>query len=325
MSSNVYPLSLSECADRILAVDSATVVTHIRPDGDTVGTSVALCMLLSALGKEAELLPADPIPKRLEFLTSGVKLAESVNNETVITCDVASPAQLGGLFDALPKIDFSIDHHKVSTPFAPHYTIGDMSSAGEVLFKIIEELVSRGAVALTPEIAYPLYAAMSSDTGGFMFSSANADTYRAAAALMETGIDYADINHKLFYSKSADQVKAEGFVAEGLVSVGNIAYAVITLSDRERLGLGSDAFETAIDVVRSLIGVEIAFTLKELEPGKYRVSLRSTGADVAAVAAEFSGGGHIRAAGCTVTADSPGEAVGKILDAIKKHANGEEK
>lgn len=318
--SNVYPLSLSECADRILAVESATVITHIRPDGDTVGTSVALCRLFSALGKSAELLPADPIPKRLEFLTSGVKITDSVNSKTVITCDVASPAQLGKLFDSLPSVDLSIDHHKVSTPFAPHFTVGDISSAGEVLFRIIEVLVSRGAVELTPEIAYPLYAAMSSDTGGFMFSSANADTYRAAAALMETGINYADINHKLFHSKSADQVKAEGFVAERLVSVGNIAYAVITLGDREHLGLGSDAFETAIDVVRSLIGVEIAFTLKELEIGKYRVSLRSTGADVAAVAAEFSGGGHIRAAGCTVTADSPDEAARKLLDAIKKKA-----
>ena len=318
MSSKVYPISVAECADRLLAAERIAVVTHIRPDGDTVGSCSALCLALTAMGKDAVMIPADKIPARLEFLTEGVKLSDSAEGRFVVTCDVASPAQLGAMYEGLPSIDLSIDHHSVSEPFAPHLTVGDLSSAGEVVYRVLSELVSRGALTLTREIAAPLYAAISSDTGGFMFSSASPETYRTAAALMECGINYPMINHRLFYSKSEKQIKAEGFVAEKMLSDGNISYAAITLADRARLGLGSEDFETAIDVVRARVGTEISFVLKELETGKYRVSLRSTGFNVAEIAKEFAGGGHIRAAGCTVLADSPESAASTIINAIKK-------
>ncbi len=318
MSSNVTQLSLAECADALLAVGSAAVVTHIRPDADTVGTAIALCKLLTMLGKDAVLLPSDKIPDRLAFLTDGVRLVSSPEERAVIACDVASPAQLGELYEILPEVYLTIDHHAVNTPFSKHYTVPTASSAAEVLFDVICELSARGSATLTEEIAYPLYAAISSDTGGFVFSSASPATYRAAAALIETGIDFADINHRLFQSKSRDQLRAEGFVAETAVSAGNIAYAVITAADRKRLGIGKEHFETAIDIVRSLAGTEIAFTLKELDEGKYRASLRSTGFNVAEVAAKFSGGGHVRAAGCTVIAPSPTAAAEMILNAINE-------
>ena len=321
MSSNVFPISVAECADRLLAVSSAAVVTHIRPDGDTVGTSVALCKALEAMGKDAVLIPADPVPERLAFLTAGVKIADTPSNRTVITCDVASPAQLGAMYEKLVNIDLSIDHHSVSAPFAPHLTIGDSSSAAEVLYLVIRELEARGALKMSADIAYPLYAAISSDTGGFMYSSATPDTYRAAAELMECGIDYSDINHRLFNSKSEKQIKAEGFVAEKMICDGNLSYVIITLADRARLGIESEYLDTAIDVVRARLGTEIAFTLKELEAGKYRVSLRSTGYNVAEIAGMFSGGGHVRAAGCTVSADSPEAAVNMLKDAIKSKGN----
>ena len=318
MSNNIHALTVEEFADKLLELNSVAVATHIRPDGDTVGTSVAMCRILEGLGKDAVLLPADNIPERLRFLSEGVRIADSADGRSVVTCDVASPAQLGELFDKLPEIALSLDHHAVSKPFAPNLTIGDCSSAGEVLFDVLESLIRRDRLSLTPEIAYPLYAAISSDTGGFRYSSASPKTYRVAAALMECGIDYADINHRLFNSKSENQIKAEGFVAANMQTDGNLSYAVITASDRERLGISSEHFETAIDVVRSRLGTEIAFVLKELEVGKYRVSLRSTGFNVASVAESFSGGGHVRAAGCTVTADTPIIAIDMIKDAIKQ-------
>ena len=318
MSSNIRALTVKEFADRLTELDSVAVATHIRPDGDTVGTSVAMCRILEALGKDAVLLPADDIPERLRFLTDGVKIADSADGRSVVTCDVASPSQLGELYERLPEIALSLDHHAVSKPFAPNLTIGDLSSAGEVLYLVLCELIANGKAALTPEIAYPLYAAISSDTGGFMYSSATPDTYRAAAALMECGIDYADINHRLFNSKSENQIKAEGFVAANMQTDGNLSYAVITASDRERLGITPEHFETAIDVVRARLGTEIAFVLKELDGGKYRVSLRSTGFNVAEIAEKFSGGGHVRAAGCTVMAEAPEIAIDMIKDAIKQ-------
>ena len=305
MSSNIRALTVKEFADRLIELESVAVATHIRPDADTVGTSVAMCKILEALGKDAVLLPSDNIPERLRFLTEGVRTVDSAEGRSVVTCDVASPSQLGALFEKLPEISLSLDHHAVSKPFAPHLTIGDLSSAGEVLYDVLAVLTERGRLTVTPEIAYPLYAAISSDTGGFMYSSASPKTYRTAARLMECGIDYADINHRLFNSKSEKQIKAEGFVAANMQTDGNLSYAVITVSDRDRLGLSSEHFETAIDVVRARLGTEIAFVLKELECGKYRVSLRSTGFNVASVAEKFSGGGHVRAAGCTVMADTP--------------------
>lgn len=317
MKTNVRAISLSECVDMLLAVDSVAVATHIRPDGDTVGGSVALCKILTALGKDVRLLLADDLPDRLAFLTEGVALAEGVEGRHVITCDVASPAQLGELYDRVGEVYMSVDHHRVSTPFAPHYTLPDLSSAGEVVLGIASELCRRGLLTLTKDIAYPLYAAISSDTGGFVFSSATAPTYRAAATLIETGIDFSDINHRLFHSKSREQIRAEGLVASRLVSDGNIAYAIISRRDREGLSLKSEHFDTAIDVVRSLIGVEISFTVKELDDGGYRVSLRSNGFDVARVAASFGGGGHVRASGCTVIAETPEEAAALVLGAIK--------
>ena len=318
MSSKVYALSVEEFADRLDELSSVAVATHIRPDGDTVGTSVAMCRILEALGKDAVLLPADNVPERLRFLTEGVRITDSADGRAVVTCDVASPAQLGCLFDKLPEVALSLDHHAVSNPFAPNLTIDDCSSAGEVLYDVLDSLIRRGRLSLTPEIAYPLYAAISSDTGGFKYSSATPKTYRVAATLMECGIDYADINHRLFNSKSENQIKAEGFVAANMQTDGNLSYAVITASDRERLDLSSEDFETAIDVVRERLGTEIAFVLKELECGKYRVSLRSTGFDVASVAESFSGGGHVRAAGCSVSADAPEAAIAMIKDAIKQ-------
>ena len=318
MSDKVYSLSVGEFADRLTELDSVAVATHIRPDGDTVGTSVAMCRILEALGKDAVLLPADNIPERLRFLTEGVRIAESAEGRAVITCDVASPSQLGALFEKLSEIALSLDHHAVSSPFAPNLTVADCSSAGEVLCEVLAELTERGKLTLTREIAYPLYAAISSDTGGFTYSSVTPKTYRVAAALMECGIDCADINHRLFNSKSEKQIKAEGFVAANMLSEGNISYAVITAEDREKLGIESEYFETAIDVVRTRLGTEVAFVVKQLEEGKYRISLRSTGFNVAEIAKEFSGGGHIRAAGCNVAAKTAEDAVRLIKDAIKQ-------
>ena len=317
MRTDQAAISVSECADLILATESAAVLTHIRPDGDTVGTAVALCRLFKALGKDAAILPSDAIPSRLAFLTEGTDIIDEVGDRTVIACDVASPAQLGELFGRLPRVDFSIDHHEVSTPFSKHLTPGNKSSTGEVLYDVICELVSRGAAELSQSIAYPLYAAISSDTGGFSFPCTSADTYRAAAALVETGIDHADINRKLFHSKSEDQIKAEGFISTCLRTSGAITYATVTLRDMQRLGLTKDSFETAIEVVRSLAGTKIAFVLKEQTEGVFRASLRSVGADVASVAAAFGGGGHIRAAGCSVSAESKEIAEKILLDALK--------
>ena len=141
---------------------------------------------------------------------------------------------------------------------------------------------------------------------------------RRGATLIELGIDAEEINHKLFNSKSQRQIRAEGFVSEKIVTKysGKLAYATVTRRERERLGVLMEHLETAIDVVRSVEMVDISFVIKETDKGEYKASLRSTGADVAAICARFGGGGHIKAAGCTVPAKNIEDAARRVLAEI---------
>lgn len=312
-------LSPREAAERLLLPKSVTVLMHARPDADTVGSATALAMILKSLGVNAKILSADPIPRRLEFLTEGVSVAEGLcEHDTLISIDVASRSQLGSLSDA--PVSLMIDHHAKGSPFADNFIRPAASSAAEVLLEIIDELTKISAFSMTGEIAKRLYAAMSSDTGGFVYSNASPTTYRKAADLMEYGIDYADINHRLFNSKSENQIKAEGFISSKLTTAesGRIAYATLTKSERESLGIDMQYFDTAIDVVRALMGAEIALFVRETDDGGIRASMRSTGQDVASVAEKFDGGGHIRAAGCSPKAKDADEAARLILTELKK-------
>ena len=194
-------------------------------------------------------------------------------------------------------------------------------SSDETAIATLKELIDMGKVSLSERIAYPMYAAISSDTGGFIFSSASADTYRLAAELIETGIDFADINHRLFHSKTKEQLSAEGFISSNITTDadGRIAYAVLSKETREALGLSSAHFETAIDVVRSVLFAEIAIFVRETDEGTVKASLRSTGFNVAEIAAEFGGGGHVRAAGCSIPVRSAEEGAKILIEKIKNN------
>ena len=302
-------LTLAECTDILLSLKKPLVVMHQRPDGDTVGSGAALCKIFERLGKRAVYTSADPIPKRLSHLVEGLCRVDDFEGLQAVSIDVASPSQLGDIGDRLDVL-LMIDHHAKSTPYAPHYTLPDLSSAGEVLYNIVLELERRGLLTLDKEIATLLYAAISSDTGGFIFSSAKESTYLLAARLISLGIDHSEINRRLFHSKPIEQLKAEGFVATKIKTAGGgkLAYATITKAERDEISLPFSAFECAIDIVRTLLGAEVAFAIKETDNGEFKASLRSTGKNVAEIAAAHGGGGHIRAAGCTVSAKDIDEA-----------------
>ena len=310
------------CAERILEIEHPIVVMHVRPDGDTVGSCAALMYVFHKLGKAPLWACSDPIPERLEFVLKNYREAyrHEYHDSNTVTVDVPTKEQIGELYDFLPRPSLMIDHHEVGSPFADNFIIGGASSAGEVVMLVVEELIKMGKISMDSELAYPIYAAISSDTGCFRYSNATADTLRRVAYLMETGIDSADINHRLFNSKTPRQIRAEGFVAEKIQTAfgGKVAYATITKRERERLGVLMEHFETAIDVARSVEFVEISFIIKETDNGEYKVSLRSTGADVAKICASFGGGGHIKAAGCTINAKRIDEAARILKEEIRK-------
>jgi len=313
-----------ECALRILEIENPAVAIHQRPDGDATGSGAALCEIFRQLGRDTSIICADPIPERLGFILdyTGASITNNAIGKATVAIDVASPAQLGSLAESVSPV-LMIDHHEIGTQFADGYILPEASSAAEALLEIALLLADMKKIEINKALAYSLFAAISSDTGCFAYSNATAKTHMYAAKLIELGIDAADINRRLFSTKSREQIKAEGFISSKIETDGTgcIAYASLTLNELNSLGLKHEDFETAIDVIRSLRGSEIAFFLRETEPGKYKASLRSTEKNVALIAQKFGGGGHVRAAGCSLSADSVDEAKAMLLCEIKKAQN----
>ncbi len=320
----ISPLSVDAFARRLMAAERPLFLMHRRPDGDTVGSATALMHIAFAMGKTPFGLCADGIPERLAFLAEGLPIGKALPDEpfTAIAVDVAAKEQLGSLAELPLKVDMMLDHHAVGVPFADHLVKSDAAAAGEVVFAVAEALVKIGALSAIPSKAkVALYAALSSDTGCFRYSNVTPATLRSAAALLEgEDVDAADVNHRLFEMKSEKQLRAEAYAIEQTQTSpdGKIAWVLITDEDRRALGVSEEHLETVIDMVRSRAGVEVALAVREQPDGTLRASMRSSGFDVAAVAAAFGGGGHLRAAGCTAKAASPAEALNLVLSEIRR-------
>lgn len=317
-------LTLDGACDLLLAAERPLVLSHTRPDGDTVGAAVALLHLLIALGKRPAYLLPDPLPCRLAFLAEGLSLASAEENAggTVITVDVASPPQLGALSEEFaPRVALMIDHHAAATPMGPYLSDPDAAACGELIFAIGMRLLARGVLTSLPDGFYAaVYAAISSDTACFRLANTTASTHRIAAALLAEGVPAAAINRALFDSRTREDLAADAIALAGLTLHENGKIAVISLPLAARGDLADEHFETAIDIARSLAGVEIAATLRELRDGKTKISLRSTGADVSAICRRFGGGGHLRAAGAT--ADGAPDALLPVLLPLLREALG---
>jgi phosphoesterase RecJ-like protein len=197
-------LDAKTAAKRLRGLSLVAILIHRNPDGDAVGSAAALANVLSQLGARPYVLSPDKIPDRLKFILeyTGTYVRDEALSEDAISIDVASPGQLGSLKDTAPAPFLMIDHHEMGEQFADGYIIPGAASASEALFDIIEVLLREKRIVLTAELAYALYAATSSDTGCFAYSNTSAKTHAIAAKLISLGIDTADINHRLFNSKS---------------------------------------------------------------------------------------------------------------------------
>lgn len=320
-------LTLSELCDRLLLFCRPVIVLHARPDGDATGSAYALSAIYRMLGREARCLCADPIPRRLSFLTE--EGAPCLTPETlseydydgVISIDVGAVCQLGGVDEILTRaVDIMIDHHSKGEPFADYYINKKAAAAGEIIYDIACELISRGALdRIDTQMGTGIYAAISSDTGCFKFSNVTARTHRIAADLIDLGVPYIDINRQLFDSKSHELLSAERIALENLrfYNSGSISICAITNSDKITSKLNDEHFATSVDIARSIEGVMVGVAIKEIDrcPGSFRISMRANGdIDVAEICAHFGGGGHLRAAGCTIERESIDEAVCALLE-----------
>ena len=309
------------------------IIYHIRSDADAVGSAFALKEIFSLMGIMSYCVCDDELPERLQFLTDGKQGSVLLDDglyadyERVISVDSASPSQLGELFIRLHKdIDIMIDHHESRSVYADYYVDSSAAATGEIIYAISKRLLEMGEIeVISQRILNCVYAAISSDTGGFRYANTTPAALRLAAELMEAGVDAAEINRQLFDAKPLKQVQAEGEAAKRLrlYMDGRVASSLMPYSVKKAFELSDEHLGTLIDIPRSVFGVEVAFVVKqETEEGIFRVSMRANvDFDVAKICATFGGGGHKRAAGCTVEAASIQDAEKKILDEIYKRMN----
>lgn len=320
-------LTLEELTDRLSLQEETLLLMHVSPDADTLGSSLALCALLRAAGSPTYCVCADPIPEHLAFLAEGrecLNPPEEFQPRRIVSVDVASPAQLGSLWEQYgDHISLMIDHHESGTVFADHCIVPYAAATGEMIFDLGKRFLQEGILFRIPdEFWADCYAAISSDTGGFRYSNTTSGTMRRGAELLEHDIDAAYINHMLFSQKSYSQLQAESlaFSRVHLYENGKIGIAALPYDLLRQNGLGDGDLGSVVDVIRSIRGVEIAvFVKQKTEGGDFRVSMRSSvDFNVANVCAAFGGGGHERAAGCAVHTDSAEQAEQLVVDTLRR-------
>ena len=317
-------LTVAECLERLLAPAPTCILFHVNPDADAVGSAFALAAFLEAQGSPCYCVCANEVPERLQFLTNGVQksvrpasVPDAFADARIITVDTASPAQLGALYELYgERISLMIDHHGKGTPYADHLIVPAAAACGEIVF----DLIAASGKEAPEACAALLYAAVSSDTGGFRHSNVTADTHLRAAALVGSGIDVAELSRRLFETKSMPQLRAEKLAMERMhfYADGRIAIAAISFDDKQFNKLEDEHLSTVVDVARSVAGVDVAVAIRQ--PGRdgvFRVSMRANAdIDVSEICAVFGGGGHKRASGATMTAAGIADAEAKVLAEI---------
>ena len=306
-----------DAAALLMDQDGILILTHRRPDGDTIGSGAALCLGLRQKGKTAYLHPNEDAGGLFLPYTEGLFPPEDFTPSYLVTVDTASPDLLpDSAADYATRVDFSIDHHGSNTGYA-HTAWVDPSHAacGELIYLLTKELG-----AITPQIAMLLYVAISTDTGCFVFSNTTSETHRIAAELMETGFDVHRVNKLHFRTKSSRRLRLESQLIQDmeLLEDGRIAIATMPLSLLNELGATEEDLENITSFLEQVEGVACAITIRQLNTGGCKLSVRSASSiNASAVCARLGGGGHPAAAGCS-TSGSIVEAKVAIIAALEQ-------
>lgn len=308
-------LTIAGTAALLRSFDNVLILTHIRPDGDTVGSAAGLCAGLRALGKTAYLLPNDGLTDTTAPYFRPYAAPTEFQPEKVVSVDIATT----GLFpeNARPyaeRVDLAIDHHPSFQRFGrDNYVRPAAAATGEIIYDLLIQLGP-----LTAEMALPLYVAVATDCGCFAYNNTTAYTHAVAAALTRTGIDYKAVNKTFFRTKTKKRMALEAAMLSGIEYHDRERVAVLSvpLSLMERLRATETDAEDLSALGAQIEGVDCAVTMRELRPDVWKFSLR-TGPRVNAtnVCALLGGGGHAAAAGCTVEAPF-NEAKRRMLEAV---------
>ena len=298
-------MTVKESAAFLRQHDNYLILTHKRPDGDTIGCAAALCEGLRALGRTAWICPHAEETHLFTPYLEGRLAPEGYVPDTVVSVDIAARS----LFTRAGEpwlargVDLAIDHHPSQEFFARETCLdAGRAACGELMYDILRQL---GPV--TADIALPLYVAVSTDCGCFVYGNTSADTHRVAAALMDTGIPAADLNKRHFRTKSFRRLRLESLLTDSMEfhDGGEIAIAAISLEMLARLQATEADAEDIAAFVGQVEGVKTGVTIRELKPGRCKISLRTDPKQLnaSAVCALLGGGGHAAASGATVEGD----------------------
>lgn len=279
------------------------LTSHARPDGDAIGSLLALYQLLRQMGKQARILMSDSVPLIYDRLPYAEVIEhlhivppDAPQTAIILECDNIHRTRLEGLEG---RFLINIDHHSSARDFADVNWIDPQACA---VAEMIHRLAVATRVQVTPEMATCLYTAVLTDTGSFCFSGTNCHTFQLAAELVRSGANPADIAHRVYFSNPASKMRLLGTALSNLHREGALAYMHLSLPEIERSGGLEEDCEGLVNYALSIEGVEVALFFREIPDGRYRVSLRSKGrVNVAAVAEQFGGGGHNCASGCAVS------------------------
>lgn len=311
-------LRIEEAAAWLLKRDDYLILTHRRPDGDTIGSAAFLCRLLRKRGKRAYILENPQTTARYAPYLEGLTRTDIPVNALVITVDIAGLEMLPiGAEELRPA--FLIDHHGSNPGFAPEGVVhAEAAACGEIVYEISQAM----GEAMDRPMAEALYVAVSTDTGCFRYSNTTASTLKTAAACLEAGIDSYALNKLLFETVSLARLRLNAYMTEHLELLQGGAVALCFIPDgmEKALGVTEDDLDDVSNFARNIEGVELAVTFRTVEGGDTKLSVRSSPRyDAAALCGCLGGGGHRAAAGATVHTDQAAARV-LVLNALKRLA-----
>ncbi|MDO8586246.1 MAG: bifunctional oligoribonuclease/PAP phosphatase NrnA [Armatimonadota bacterium] len=313
---------LKEAADLIRRRKKFLVACHVRPDGDTLGSALALANALRQLGKDTVVVSADGVPEIYSFLPDGEDILKETSERAfdvaiVIDCDGID--RVGPALDAVKSARkvISIDHHTNSPPFGD---IGLYNTEAAASGEIVLDLIDRLGVTLDERMAICLMTALVSDTGAFRFPNVTPRTFLFAAGLTAAGASASHIARLVYENRSLASARLMGIALAGLKvdKGGDLVWSVLSREDFEKTGAADADTEGVINHIMAVKGARVGLLFREAPDGPAIVSLRSRDSiDVSKVARAFGGGGHAAAAGCIISASLP-EAERMALEEARK-------
>ncbi len=309
---------LRDVLQQIEQRDRFVLTSHARPDGDAIGSALACCQILRAMGKQADVMLRDGVPRIYRTLPFADQVLQANrvggNYEAaiILECDSVNRTRLEGLED---RFLISIDHHVSGRPFAHVNWIDPHAVAtGEMVFRLARE----AGTPFSPEMATCLYTALMTDTGSFMFQGTNEHTFALARELVLAGADPSHCARNIYFAHSAAKMRLLGEALRNLNTEGHVGWTWVTQEQMERHGAKEEDCEGLVNYILSIGEVEVAAFFRELPDRRFRLSLRSKGKlDVARVAEGFGGGGHECASGCSIDGPLP-HAVHLVLESLRR-------